>query len=161
MRWRMVSPTRWLDRLAERHTARVLRYERSLVEDGPEAERGLFWRDMARTAVYMVAVVAVSWLPDDVLWRTLACAVLGGMVGGQAIKLMQRAGAYRSGWLAGRLRFIEQAGQHQERGNSPSVWMQTEVEHDLVNVMGGLTVDVVAVHGDDGDEDDDDERRKP
>ncbi len=138
---RLLAPFRWLndrlDDIAERAADRAIRRERCLVERGPEAARGLLRLDLARSAVYMVAAVGVSFLPNELTVRVLACAALGGMVGAQAIKLSQRASAYRSGWLDGRMRFIRQAEHHRQQGNAPADWLQTEYEHDLVNVYGG------------------------
>lgn len=125
--------TRWIDSLLDPLVDRKQRTDRSLVERGPEASRGLLLRGLARAAAGLVAV----WLLDsDGLLETIAYAVVGGIVGATALQSHGRALAYRSGYIDGRKRFVDQMEHHQQQGNTPRQWLETELLHDLVNVWG-------------------------
>ncbi len=152
MRW----PPRAVDRMVDAAVERSLRRERCLVEVGPEAERRLLRLDMARSGVYLLAAVGTQWLPNGL--SALGFAIIGGMVGAQALKLSQRASAYRSGWLDGRMRFVRQAEHHQRQGNTPGEWMQTEFEHDVVNVIGAQPIGQIVIDIEDEDDGRDDAR---
>jgi hypothetical protein len=121
---------RLLDKFGERRLA----HERSLVEQGHDHERKLWLRTLVIFVVGMSAVLTEDWLPSP--FMLVANLVVGWMVGQGVFLGAARAHAYRTGWLDGRRRMVQQMQAHQERGSTPHEWLETELAFDTVNVLG-------------------------
>ncbi len=128
MQWR--RPWLWPEQLLDRSSARRLRREKSLVLDGHDAERPLWRRVALAFLVGMAAMLVAAWAPEP--YRTLVLPLIGWMIGSAAFMELARASAYRSGWLDGRMRFVQQMKSHDEA----EAWLRTEADHDFVHVMG-------------------------
>lgn len=120
--------------LADRLTERTLKRERSLVTEGHDAERKLWVRMLVIGVIGLGAVLTQDWLPSP--FMVVANVAVGWLVGQGVFLGVARANAYRSGWIAGRRRMVEQMQAHQERGSTPQDWLDTELNYDVVHVMG-------------------------
>ncbi len=132
MQWR--RPWLWPEQLLDWTAKRRLRHEKMLVTDGHDSERSLWRRVALAFLVGMAALLGEEWAPVGL--DIVASAVLGYMIGTAAFSGFGRASAYRSGWLDGRMRFVQQMKSHQLRGNTAEDWLRTEADHDFVHVMG-------------------------
>lgn len=122
-----------IDRVADRLTDRSLRDERAYVEDPPRVRR-LVARSMLFGGLAMVSLAGVTLLEAG-LWATACGMFLGGFVGSSIIRTVQRAGAYRNGWLRGRSAMIASLQEASRRGMSLEEWATGELERDL-EMMG-------------------------
>ncbi len=130
----MIPPLRWIDRKLDRATKAQVRNMESLVRDGHDHERRMTVRMGLRFLVLVAAMLVVLWV--DAWWTFPANVLIGYAVGTAAMTPWSKASAYRSGWLDGRLRFLQQAEHHQAQGNAPRDWVETELLHDTVHVLG-------------------------
>ncbi len=131
MRRLLRRPAQAIDRLADRE----LRSERRLVEEGHDAERRMAVRSMLWFVITLGCFMTLALTPDGP-WDLALSVVVGWALGQNALRALARARAYRSGWLDGRMRFVDQARHHEQQGNTPSVWIETEYLHDVVHVLG-------------------------
>lgn len=129
----------WLPRrvnqLLDKYAAKRVEHDKILVQLGHDHERGLWLRVIPRFIGGLGALLVLNWL-NDTVWGALASAALGLIIGTWCTSAVGRASAYRTGWLDGRLRFAQQGQSHANRGNTLTDWMNTELDHDTVHVLG-------------------------
>lgn len=118
------------NRLVDRWAHRAVTQQKTLVERGPEAARGLLLRGALMFLVGLTSLVGANWLPEP--YDTFAWMVLGWMVGTSFLGQLRRATAYRNGWLDGRLKML-QGIQH---SSGPEEWVKHQYEYDMVHVLG-------------------------
>lgn len=121
-----------LDELMTPLVKRSQKRERSFV-DAPQRARRLMLRD-AILAVLALAVVMTHDLADSWL-GTLLSIIFGGLVGVGLMSATRRAMSYRSGWLDGRMAFVNSLSEAMRRDMTPDEWLAAELARDYA-VMG-------------------------
>jgi hypothetical protein len=113
---------------------RSIANERSFVDD-PQRARKLLRRDIALAVLALTSIIVANGAIDIEPLQGLATAIVGAFVGVGLFVGMQRATAYRRGWLAGRGQMIGSMSEAFHRGMSLDQWVQAELTRDFA-VMG-------------------------
>jgi hypothetical protein len=122
-----------LHRLTDRAVERVLRRERTAVEQ-PELMLRMLVIELGAFVVVIVCWFAALW-GDSAIANSVATVVTGVALGMSAMPMTRRAHAYRAGWLRGRAQFVASLEEAHRRGFSLQQWLEAELARDL-SVLG-------------------------
>lgn len=130
-----MRPVDWLDeKILTPLTGWVMRREELAVRDGVEGAQRIYWAMLARLAAVAVGVAVYDYVPR--LVQDLLVGTLCGALAIAALAGMNRARAYKRGWLEGRQRMRDEYRAHRGRGSSVEDWLDTEFHYDATHVQG-------------------------
>ena len=122
------APGRALDWLGEYD----VNAEKRIVVNGHDGLVPVYWMMAFRLVVAWGALFLMTNTPENSPLNTLGFITVAMIMGAWAGKTLRRAGAYRHGWIDGRMRIVTNLKQHDNFED----WLDAEGNHDMVHVMG-------------------------
>lgn len=102
-----------------------IRDQEALVSD-PRRARWLMYRQIAAVVIFVASWAAILLLPLQLAW--FGALPLAWFAGTGVISGIRQAGAYRSGWVAGRQSIIASMAESNRRGLTHEQWAMGEIE---------------------------------